>query len=47
MVGESPAGVFVSGLPDEIDLITVGHEEVFEGQEVILISRLLVAIAKQ
>ena len=47
VVGESPAGVFVSGLPDEIDLITVGHEEVFEGQEVILDLTPLVALAKQ
>jgi len=47
VVGESPAGVFVKGLPDEIDLITVGHEEVVEGQEVILDLAPLVALVKQ
>jgi membrane fusion protein, multidrug efflux system len=34
VVGESPAGVWVKGLPVEVDLITVGHEEVYEGQVV-------------
>ena len=34
VVGEGPAGVFIKGLPNEVDLITVGQEEVFEGQVV-------------
>lgn len=34
VVGEGPAGVWVKGLPDVIDLITIGHEEVYEGQVV-------------
>ena len=32
VVGESPRGVWVKGLPRSINLITVGHEEVFDGQ---------------
>lgn len=32
VVGEGPAGVWVKGLPAEISLITVGHEEVYDGQ---------------
>ncbi len=34
VVSESAEGVWVTGLPDQIDLITVGQEEVFEGQVV-------------
>ncbi len=34
VVSESADGVWVTGLPDQIDLITVGQEEVFEGQVV-------------
>jgi multidrug efflux system membrane fusion protein len=34
VVGESPAGIWVKGLPTVINLITVGQEEVFEGQVV-------------
>lgn len=34
VVSESPQGVWIQGLPDEVNLITVGQEEVFEGQEV-------------
>lgn len=34
VVGESPLGVWVKGLPTSINLITVGHEEVFDGQVV-------------
>lgn len=34
VVGESTEGVWVKGLPSEIDLITVGQEDVFEGQRV-------------
>jgi multidrug efflux system membrane fusion protein len=34
VVGESTEGVWVKGLPDQINLITVGQEEVFEGQKV-------------
>lgn len=34
IVGESTEGVWVKGLPSEINLITVGQEEVFEGQQV-------------
>ena len=29
---ENPAGIWVKGLPNSIDLITIGHEEVSEGQ---------------
>ena len=29
---ENPAGIWVKGLPDSVDLITVGQEEVSEGQ---------------
>ena len=29
---EDPSGIWVKGLPAEVDLITVGHEEVTEGQ---------------
>ena len=32
VVGESPAGVWVKGLPTEVDIITIGHEEVYEGE---------------
>lgn len=32
VVDEGPSGVMVRGLPPEISLITVGQEEVFEGQ---------------
>lgn len=32
VVSESPSGVLVKGLPRDINLITVGHEEVSEGQ---------------
>ena len=31
---ENPAGIWVKGLPLEVELITVGHEEVSEGQVV-------------
>ena len=34
ILSETAQGVWVSGLPDEVNLITVGHEEVFEGQTV-------------
>jgi multidrug efflux system membrane fusion protein len=34
VVSESTQGVWIQGLPDEVNLITVGQEEVFEGQEV-------------
>ncbi len=34
VVGEGPAGVRVKGLPDEVNLITVGQEDVLEGQVV-------------
>lgn len=34
VVTESPEGIWVQGLPVEVSLITVGQEEVFEGQEV-------------
>ena len=34
VVGEGPAGIWVKGLPAEINLITVGQEEVYEGQVV-------------
>jgi multidrug efflux system membrane fusion protein len=34
VVSESPEGVLVKGLPQDINLITVGHEEVSEGQQV-------------
>ncbi len=29
---ENPAGIWVKGLPTAVNLITVGHEEVSEGQ---------------
>ena len=32
VVDESPSGVMVNGLPPQVNLITVGQEEVFEGQ---------------
>lgn len=32
VVGESPQGIWVTGLPARVDLITVGQEEVFDGQ---------------
>lgn len=32
VVGENPKGIWVKGLPSEINIITVGHEDVFEGQ---------------
>ncbi len=34
VVSESPEGVWIQGLTREVKLITVGQEEVFEGQEV-------------
>ena len=34
VVNESTEGVWIQGLPNEVSLITVGQEEVFEGQEV-------------
>lgn len=34
VVNESYQGVWVKGLPEKVSLITVGHEEVIEGQEV-------------
>jgi len=34
ILGETPEGVWVHGLPGRINLITVGHEEVFDGQRV-------------
>jgi len=34
IVSESAAGIWVTGLPEKIRLITVGQEEVFEGQVV-------------
>ena len=34
VIGESPAGILVKGLPKEVDLITVGQEEVVEGQQI-------------
>tara|TARA_R110002072_G_scaffold13418_13_gene56329 strand:+ start:2509 stop:3591 length:1083 start_codon:yes stop_codon:yes gene_type:complete len=34
VVGESKAGVWVTGLAPQVDLITVGQEDVFEGQQV-------------
>ena len=34
IVSESPDGVWVKGLPEQVNLITVGQEEVFEGQKV-------------
>jgi multidrug efflux system membrane fusion protein len=34
VVSEGPKGVWVKGLPERIRLITVGQEEVFEGQTV-------------
>ena len=34
VVGEGPAGIWVKGLPDVISLITIGQEEVYEGQVV-------------
>lgn len=34
VVSEGPDGVWVKGLPDEVNIITVGHEDVFEGQVV-------------
>lgn len=34
VVSESPSGIWVKGLPTSINLITVGHEEVFDGQYV-------------
>ena len=36
VVSESPEGVLVKGLPRAINLITVGHEEVSEGQQVLI-----------
>lgn len=32
ILSETPEGIWVHGLPGRINLITVGHEEVFEGQ---------------
>lgn len=34
VVSESTSGVWVNGLPHQVDLITVGQEDVFEGQQV-------------
>jgi len=34
IVGDAPNGVWVSGLPDEVDIITVGQEFVTEGEKV-------------
>ena len=34
VIGESPSGVWVNGLPHQVDLITIGQEDVFEGQQV-------------
>jgi len=33
-VGEDPAGLWVTGLPSEATVITVGHQEVIPGQAV-------------
>jgi len=46
VVGESPAGIYVKGLPEQVDLITVGHEEVFEGQVVRIDFTPLAALVK-
>ena len=32
VVSEGPDGVWVNGLPERVRLITVGQEEVFDGQ---------------
>jgi multidrug efflux system membrane fusion protein len=32
VVSESANGVWVTGLPEQVNLITVGQEDVFEGQ---------------
>lgn len=42
---ENPAGIWVKGLPDSIDLITVGQEEVSEGQLVSIDYSLLNSLA--
>ena len=34
IVSESSEGIWVTGLPEQVNLITVGHEEVFDGQVV-------------
>ncbi|MFT7092138.1 MAG: multidrug efflux system membrane fusion protein [Candidatus Azotimanducaceae bacterium] len=34
VVSESMEGIWVNGLPERVTLITVGHEEVFDGQQV-------------
>jgi len=34
VVSESMQGIWVNGLPERVTLITVGHEEVFDGQQV-------------
>jgi multidrug efflux system membrane fusion protein len=34
IIAEGPQGVWIKGLPERVRLITVGHEEVFEGQVV-------------
>lgn len=34
ILSEDARGVWVNGLPNEVNIITVGHEEVFEGQTV-------------
>ena len=47
VIGESPAGIFVKGLPEEVDLITVGQEEVFEGQVVKIDFTPLAALVRQ
>jgi len=32
IIGEGPEGVWVTGLPNQVNIITVGQEEVFDGQ---------------
>ena len=34
ILSEDARGVWIDGLPDQVNIITVGHEEVFEGQTV-------------
>ena len=34
ILSEDVSGVWIGGLPDNANIITVGHEEVFEGQTV-------------
>ena len=47
VVDEGPAGIFVKGLPEEVNLIIVGQEEVFEAQTVNLDFTPLAALVKQ